>query len=151
MSGDDCKSVGLRDVNVHSMPSTSSRPTTSKRSARRSGRFALCRSPGRPSSRWATSSWKASSSWLLIPLPCASAAQRTVPDAGVARPSRGRLSQRPERGSCGGPTAAASVLPDVRFPAMADQVRRAITWLYENARSFDGNSDQIYVPSHSLG
>ena len=43
------------------------------------------------------------------------------------------------------------MLPDVRLPAIADQVRRAITWLYENARSFDGDTDQIYISSHSSG
>ncbi len=64
MSGADCKPVGLHDVNVHSMPSTSSRPAPQARQ--------LC-----------------------------------------------------------GPTVAASVLPDVRLLAIGDQLRRAITWLYE--------------------
>ena len=44
-----------------------------------------------------------------------------------------------------------SVIPDVRLPEMAEQVRRAIAWLHENARSFDGDPDQIYVSGHSSG
>ncbi len=44
-----------------------------------------------------------------------------------------------------------SVIPDARLPEMADQVRRAIAWLYGNARSFDGDPDQIYVSGHSSG
>lgn len=42
-------------------------------------------------------------------------------------------------------------IPDVRLPDMADQVRRAVAWLYNNAKSFDGNPDQIYVSGHSSG
>lgn len=44
-----------------------------------------------------------------------------------------------------------SVIPDARLPEMADQVRRAIAWLYGNVRSFDGDPDQIYVSGHSSG
>ena len=36
------------------------------------------------------------------------------------------------------------------FP-MADQVRRAIVWVYENAASFGGDRDRIYIGGHSSG
>ena len=36
------------------------------------------------------------------------------------------------------------------FP-MADQVCRAIAWVYQNAASFGGNRDRIYVGGHSSG
>jgi arylformamidase len=36
------------------------------------------------------------------------------------------------------------------FP-MADQVRRAIAWVYRNAASFGGDPDQLYVGGHSSG
>jgi arylformamidase len=36
------------------------------------------------------------------------------------------------------------------FP-MADQVRRAIAWVYENAASFGGDRDRIYIGGHSSG
>jgi arylformamidase len=41
---------------------------------------------------------------------------------------------------CGG-----SLLP------MADQVRRAIAWVYKNAASFGGDPDRLYVGGHSSG
>jgi len=41
---------------------------------------------------------------------------------------------------CGG-----SLLP------IADQVRRAIAWVYRNARSFGGDPDRVYVGGHSSG
>ena len=34
---------------------------------------------------------------------------------------------------------------------MADQVRRAVAWLYHNARSFDGDANRLYVAGHSSG
>lgn len=34
---------------------------------------------------------------------------------------------------------------------MAEQVRRAIAWVYKNAASFGGDSNQIYVGGHSSG
>ena len=36
------------------------------------------------------------------------------------------------------------------FP-MADQVRRAIAWVYRNAASFGGDPDRLYVGGHSSG
>ena len=152
MSGDVCKPVGLRDVNVHSMPSTSSCPTTSKRSARRSGRFALCRSPGRPS--------------LALGDQLLESFEQLAADTPSLRV--GHTANGPSRCRCGSAKSWATqsapqarqlwradggslVLLDVRLPVMADQVRRAITRHYENARSFDGGTDHIYVSSHSLG
>ena len=35
--------------------------------------------------------------------------------------------------------------------AMADQVRRAVAWVYQNARSFGGDPDRLYVSGHSSG
>ena len=34
---------------------------------------------------------------------------------------------------------------------MASQVRRAIEWVYRNARSFDGDPNRVYVSGHSSG
>src|SRR5262249_49821441 len=34
---------------------------------------------------------------------------------------------------------------------MADQVRRAVAWVYRNARSFGGDPDRLYVAGHSSG
>jgi arylformamidase len=34
---------------------------------------------------------------------------------------------------------------------MADQVRRAIAWTYQNAASFDGDADRFYIGGHSSG
>ena len=34
---------------------------------------------------------------------------------------------------------------------MADQVRRAVAWVYRNARGFGGDPDRIYVSGHSSG
>ena len=34
---------------------------------------------------------------------------------------------------------------------MADQVRRAVAWVYRNARSFGGDPERIYVSGHSSG
>ena len=34
---------------------------------------------------------------------------------------------------------------------MADQVRRAVAWVYRNARSFGGDPDRLYVSGHSSG
>ena len=34
---------------------------------------------------------------------------------------------------------------------MADQVRRAVAWVYKNAKSFGGDPDRIYLSGHSSG
>src|SRR5207245_6210859 len=34
---------------------------------------------------------------------------------------------------------------------MADQVRRAVAWVYRNARGFGGDPDRLYVSGHSSG
>ena len=34
---------------------------------------------------------------------------------------------------------------------MADQVRRAVAWVYRNAKEFDGDPDRVYVSGHSSG
>src|SRR3984893_165266 len=34
---------------------------------------------------------------------------------------------------------------------MADQVRRGIAWVYQNAKSFDGDPDRFYIGGHSSG
>jgi hypothetical protein len=34
---------------------------------------------------------------------------------------------------------------------MADQVRRAVAWVYRNARRFGGNPNRLYVSGHSSG
>jgi arylformamidase len=41
--------------------------------------------------------------------------------------------------------AGASLMP------MADQVRRAVAWVYRNAQSFGGDPNRIYVSGHSSG
>lgn len=51
------------------------------------------------------------------------------------------------------------VVPDFVFvqdaqdslTTMADQVRRAIAWVYNNAASFGGDPDQLYLSGHSSG
>jgi arylformamidase len=35
--------------------------------------------------------------------------------------------------------------------AMADQVRRAVTWVYHNAQRFGGDPNRIYISGHSSG
>jgi arylformamidase len=40
---------------------------------------------------------------------------------------------------------------DGSLMAMADQVRRAIAWVYRNALSFGGDPERIYVSGHSSG
>ena len=35
--------------------------------------------------------------------------------------------------------------------AMAEQVRRAVAWVYRNAQTFDGDPNRIYVSGHSSG
>lgn len=42
-------------------------------------------------------------------------------------------------------------LPKVRLPEMVDQVRRAIEWVYRNARSFGGDPEQLYLSAQSSG
>jgi arylformamidase len=34
---------------------------------------------------------------------------------------------------------------------MAEQVRRAIAWVYKNAKSFDGDANRLYIGGHSSG
>ena len=40
---------------------------------------------------------------------------------------------------------------DGNLMSMAAQVRRAIAWVFRNARQFDGDPDRIYVSGHSSG
>jgi arylformamidase len=42
-------------------------------------------------------------------------------------------------------------IPKVRLPEMADQIRRAIAWLYANAASFGGDRHRIFISGHSSG
>ncbi len=42
-------------------------------------------------------------------------------------------------------------IPDARLPEMAAQVRRAIAWVYANARSFGGDPERLYLCGHSSG
>jgi len=53
-------------------------------------------------------------------------------------------------GACYVPLNFASI-PKVRLPDMAAQVRRAVAWVYRNARSFGGDPDRIYLSGHSSG
>ena len=38
---------------------------------------------------------------------------------------------------------------DLSVPA--DQVRRAVTWVYQNAKAFDGDPEALYISGHSSG
>jgi arylformamidase len=42
-------------------------------------------------------------------------------------------------------------LPNVRLPEIVAQVRRALEWVYENAHSFGGDPQRLYVSAHSSG
>jgi arylformamidase len=42
-------------------------------------------------------------------------------------------------------------IPDARLPEMAEQVRRAIAWTYENAAALGVDPDKLYVTGHSSG
>lgn len=42
-------------------------------------------------------------------------------------------------------------LPNVRLPDMVGQVRRAIEWVYRNARSFGGDPEKLYLSAQSSG
>jgi arylformamidase len=44
-----------------------------------------------------------------------------------------------------------AVIPKVRLPDMADQCRRALLWVRENARRLGGDPDKLYVSGHSSG
>jgi arylformamidase len=44
-----------------------------------------------------------------------------------------------------------ATIPKVRLPEMIDQARRAIVWVYRNAREFGGDPDRIHVSGHSSG
>jgi arylformamidase len=39
----------------------------------------------------------------------------------------------------------------VRLPDIADQLRRAVAWLFGNAETFGGNPEQIHIIGHSSG
>ncbi|MBV6634062.1 MAG: alpha/beta hydrolase fold domain-containing protein [Alphaproteobacteria bacterium] len=43
------------------------------------------------------------------------------------------------------------LVPDVTFREQAADVASAITWLHQNAASFGGDPDQIYIMGHSAG
>lgn len=42
-------------------------------------------------------------------------------------------------------------LPHVRLPHIVDQVRRAVAWVYNNARDFGANPEAIHLFGHSSG
>src|SRR5262249_22136380 len=42
-------------------------------------------------------------------------------------------------------------IPTARLPEMAAQVRRAIAWVFANARSFGGDPERLYLSGHSSG
>ena len=44
-----------------------------------------------------------------------------------------------------------AVIPAVRVPDMVEQVRRAVTWVYRNARGFGGDPDRMHISGHSSG
>jgi arylformamidase len=44
-----------------------------------------------------------------------------------------------------------ATLPTVRLPDMVDPLRRAVTWLHANARSFGADPMRIHVSGHSSG
>ncbi|WNV77054.1 alpha/beta hydrolase [Geodermatophilus sp. DSM 44513] len=44
-----------------------------------------------------------------------------------------------------------SLIPEVRLPEMADQVRRAVAWVHAHAETFGGDPDSIHVVGHSSG
>lgn len=44
-----------------------------------------------------------------------------------------------------------SKLPQVRLPVMVDQVRRAVAWIYKNARQYGGDPERLYMSGHSSG
>jgi arylformamidase len=44
-----------------------------------------------------------------------------------------------------------AVIPAVRLPDMAEQVRRAIAWICRNARSFGGDPGRLHLSGHSSG
>ena len=64
---------------------------------------------------------------------------------------RGRdCSSTPARtSSCS--TSSTSIEAGGDLMPMADQVRRAVAWVYKNAESFGGDPNRIYVSGHSSG
>jgi arylformamidase len=44
-----------------------------------------------------------------------------------------------------------ATIPKVRLPVMAEQCRRAILWVRENARRLGGDPERLYVSGHSSG
>ena len=49
------------------------------------------------------------------------------------------------------PTSTMSIEAGGNLMPMADQVRRAVAWVYKNATSFGGDPNRIYVSGHSSG
>jgi arylformamidase len=44
-----------------------------------------------------------------------------------------------------------SVIPDARLPEIADQLRRAIAWIWRNAGTLGGDAERITISGHSSG
>jgi arylformamidase len=44
-----------------------------------------------------------------------------------------------------------SVIPDARLPEIADQLRRAIAWIWRNAGDLGGDAERITISGHSSG
>jgi arylformamidase len=44
-----------------------------------------------------------------------------------------------------------ALLPSVTLAEMVAQVRRAVAWIFHNARKFGGDPDQIHISGHSSG
>jgi arylformamidase len=42
-------------------------------------------------------------------------------------------------------------LPSVSLTEMVTQVRRAVAWIFQNAREFDGDPNQLHISGHSSG
>ena len=49
------------------------------------------------------------------------------------------------------PTSSMSIKAGGSLMPMAEQVRRAVAWVYKNAASFGGDPNRIYVSGHSSG
>jgi arylformamidase len=44
-----------------------------------------------------------------------------------------------------------SVIPDARLPEIADQLRRAVAWIWRNAGALGGDGERITISGHSSG